>query len=152
MFRRFLEIKPRAKNFFVRGKNKKICNFGEHLTLDGYGGDFKKLNSKKMVLKCLEELPKKLKMKILGKPQLFLAPDNNIKDSGGWSGFVVVAESHISVHTFPHRQFVSIDVYTCKEGMNRKLIADYFRHKFSLKDIETHFIRRGTKYPVYVIR
>jgi S-adenosylmethionine decarboxylase len=129
-------------------KNKNICNFGEHFTLDGYGGNFKKLNDKKLVLKCLEELPKKIGMNILGKPQVYKADDNNIKDSGGWSGFVVVMESHISIHTFPHRQFASVDVYTCKEGMDRKFIADYFVKKFLLKDVETHFIRRGTKYPV----
>jgi S-adenosylmethionine decarboxylase len=132
-------------------KNKKTCNFGEHFTLDGYGGSFKKLDDKKLVLRCLKELPAKIGMRILGKSQLYLAPDNNIKDSGGWSGFVVVAESHISIHTFPHRRFVSIDVYTCKNGMNRKFVADYFMKKFSLKDIETHFIRRGTKYPVDVV-
>src|SRR4030042_3272820 len=135
-----------------RRKNKKTCNFGEHLTIDGYGGNFKKLDDKKLVLKCLEDLPKKIGMNILGKPQLYLAPDNNIKDSGGWSGFVVVAESHISIHTFPHRQFVSIDVYTCREGMDRKFITEYFRKKFRLQAIETHFIRRGTKYPVEIIR
>jgi S-adenosylmethionine decarboxylase len=137
-------------NLFKR-KNKNICNFGEHLTLDGYGGSFKKLNEKKLVLRCLEELPKKVGMNILGKPVIYKADDNGIKDCGGWSGFVVVMESHISIHTFPHRRFVSIDVYTCREGMNRKFITNYFTKKFSLKDMETHFIRRGTKYPVEIM-
>jgi S-adenosylmethionine decarboxylase len=132
-------------------KNKKTCNFGEHLTIDGYGGSFKMLNNKKLISKCLEDLPKKVGMKTLGKPHVYLAPDNGIKDSGGWSGFVVIAESHISIHTFPHRGFVSIDVYTCRENMDRKYITDYFEKKFSLEDVETHFIKRGTKYPVEII-
>lgn len=133
-------------------RNKKgTCNFGEHLTLDGYGGSFKKLNDKKLVLRCLEELPKKIGMNILGAPVVYKADDNGIKDAGGWSGFVVVMESHISIHTFPHRKFVSIDVYTCKEDMDRKFISGYFMKKFGLKDIETHFIRRGTKYPVNIV-
>ena len=50
------------KGLFKRDK-RKTCNFGEHLTLDGYGGNFKKLDDKALVLKCLEDLPKKLKMK-----------------------------------------------------------------------------------------
>ncbi len=137
--------------FFKIKNKKKTCNFGEHLTIDGYGGNFEKLNNKKLVLKCLEELPKKIGMKILGSPHVYLAPDGGIKDAGGWSGFVVVMESHVSIHTFPHRQFVSIDVYACKDNLDRKFIAEYFRKKFSLKDIETHFIKRGTKYPVEVI-
>lgn len=150
MFRKLFKNSRTKPSWLVRDK-KKTCNFGEHLTIDGYGGSFKKLNNKKLVLQCLEDLPKKLKMKVLGDPVVYLAPDNGIKDSGGWSGFVVIAESHISIHTFPHRGFVSIDVYSCREEMNRKFIAQYFIKKFSLKDIEKHFIRRGTKYPVDVI-
>ncbi|MDD5489612.1 MAG: S-adenosylmethionine decarboxylase [Candidatus Moranbacteria bacterium] len=134
---------------FFKNK-KKTCNFGEHFTLDGYGGNFKKLNDKKLVLRCLEELPKKIGMRVLGKPQVYNAPDNGIKDSGGWSGFTVVMESHVSVHTFPHRGFVSIDVYTCRNGLDRKFISDYFVKKFKLQRLETHFIKRGTKYPVEI--
>jgi S-adenosylmethionine decarboxylase len=121
-------------------------NFGEHLTLDGYGGDRELLNSKEVVLTSLQELPNKLDMNILLAPQVVFAP-NNGKDSGGWSGFVIIAESHISIHTFPLRGFVSIDVYTCRNGMNLEFIENYFKNAFKLKDIETNFIKRGTRYP-----
>ncbi|MFH1712662.1 MAG: adenosylmethionine decarboxylase [Candidatus Jacksonbacteria bacterium] len=123
------------------------CHFGEHFTIDGYKGDFKKLNDKDFVLKCLDELPGLIGMEKLAEPQIYSAPDNGLKDPGGWSGFVVVAESHISIHTFPKRGFVSIDVYTCKTGMDQKFISDYFIKKFDLKDIEVNFIKRGTRYP-----
>ena len=122
-------------------------NFGEHLTIDGYGGDEKLLDSKELVLKCLKQLPKLLGMKTLSVPLVFFAPDNHVKDPGGWSGFVVIAESHISIHTFPKRGFVSADVYSCKNGMNTKPILEFFKKKFALKDIEKNFIKRGTRYP-----
>lgn len=128
--------------------NDNFCNFGEHLTIDGYKGSLEKLGDKEIVLKCLNELPELLEMKKLAEPQVYFAPNNGKKDCGGWSGFVAIAESHISIHTFPKRGFVSADVYTCKNGVDRKFIADYFIGKFELKDIETHFIVRGTKYPV----
>ena len=127
--------------------NPETCNFGEHLTIDGYCGDFQKLNDKDLVHHCLEELPELLKMKKLCKPHICRAPDNQIKDPGGWSGFVIVAESHISVHTFPARKFVSIDVYTCASSLDTQFVAGYFKEKFDLQDIETNFIKRGTKYP-----
>lgn len=127
---------------------RKFCNFGEHLTIDGYKGNHDKLNDHNTVLECLNELPKLTGMHQLAKPEVYFAPANDLKDCGGWSGFVVIAESHISIHTFPKRGFVSIDVYTCKNGMDKKFISDYFTEKFGLKGIETHFIRRGTKYPI----
>ncbi|BFT95027.1 MAG: adenosylmethionine decarboxylase [Minisyncoccus archaeiphilus] len=126
-----------------------VVKFGEHFTIDGYEGNFDKLNNADLVKDCLNDLPEKLKMKKLAEPEVyFAAGDPNTKDLGGWSGFVVIAESHISIHTFPHRGFVSIDVYTCKSGMDRDFVSDYFIKIFDLKDIETNFIVRGTKYPV----
>lgn len=122
-------------------------HFGEHLTIDGYGGSYEKLNDKELVLDCLHELPEKLDMHKLAEPEVYFAQGNDEKDPGGWSGFVVIAESHISIHTFPARGFVSIDAYTCKNGMDNGFIEKYFREKFELKDAETNFIRRGTKYP-----
>ena len=115
--------------------------------IDGYGGSKDKLNDKELVIKCLVELPQKLGMRPLSAPEVYLAEDNNIKDPGGWSGYVIIMESHISIHTFPDRGFVSIDVYSCKNGMDTDFISKYFEEKFDLKDIEKNFIKRGTRYP-----
>jgi len=125
----------------------KTLNFGEHLTIDGYDGDFHRLNDKDLIHQCLEELPELLNMKKLCKPHVYNAQDNQRKDPGGWSGFVLVGESHISIHTFPKRRFLSADVYTCKNGLNTKLIIDYFKRSFGLQDVATHLIKRGTCYP-----
>lgn len=122
-------------------------HFGEHVTLDGYQGDHDKLNNKELVLSCLNDLPGLLAMTKLSEPEIYFAPGNNIKDPGGWSGFVVIEESHIAIHTFPGRRFVSADVYTCKNGMDVAYIENYFKQKFDLQDLETNFIKRGTRYP-----
>lgn len=122
-------------------------HFGEHLTIDGYEGDQKLLNDKEVVLSVLNDLPALLGMNKLSEPEIYFAPGNDAKDPGGWSGFVVISESHISIHTFPKRGFVSADVYSCKNGMDKKFICDYFTNKFKLKDLETNFIKRGTRYP-----
>lgn len=121
-------------------------HFGEHLTIDGYGGSKEKLNDKELVLDCLNDLPEKLDMHKLSEPEIYFAKGNDIKDPGGWSGFVVIEESHISIHTFPEKGFISADVYTCKNGMNNDFILNYFKEKFDLQDVEYNFIKRGTRY------
>ena len=108
------------------------AHFGEHVTIDGYGGNPDRLNSEEAVASALTELCNALQMHPLIKPQVISAPDNNIKDPGGWSGFVVIAESHISIHTFPKRRFLSADVYTCQNGVDKNLITDFFKNKFIL--------------------
>ena len=122
-------------------------HFGEHLTLDGYGGSEKLLNDEKMVETCLYELLALLKMRKLAEPVVYFAPGNDIKDPGGWSGFVVIQESHISMHTFPKRGFISADIYTCKNGLDTKLVEKFFKEKFTLVETETNFIKRGLKFP-----
>ena len=122
-------------------------HFGEHITIDGYDGDYALLNSRETLLACFTELLNLLDMHALSEVVILEAPDNQIKDPGGWSGYVIIAESHVSIHTFPKRRFVSADVYTCKNGMDEKLIVDFFREKFLLGDVETNFIIRGKKYP-----
>ena len=123
-------------------------HFGEHLTIDGYRGDLQQLNRQQTVKKCLNELPEKLGMTKLAEPQVYFAQGNYEKDPGGWSGYVIIAESHISIHTFPQRGFASIDIYTCKNGMDVDFIISYFKEVFSFEEIETHFLIRGMKYPL----
>ena len=122
-------------------------HFGEHLTIDGYEGDKDKLDNKELVLSCLNDLPGLLDMTKLSQPEIYFAKGSGPKDPGGWSGFVVIEESHISIHTFPGRRFVSIDVYTCKNGMDLNYIENYFKQKFDLRDLEVNFLKRGTRYP-----
>jgi len=122
-------------------------HFGEHITIDGYGGDEKLLNDKQVVFNCLNDLPELLGMNKLSEPVIYFAAGNDTKDPGGWTGVVTIQESHISIHTFPKRGFVSADVYTCQNGMNTDYILKYFKDQFNLKDIETNFLKRGTRYP-----
>ena len=82
-------------------------HFGEHLTIDGYGGSKSKLNDKEIILCCLNHLPSMLQMTKFSDAMIYFAPENDIKDPGGWSGFVAIAESHISIYTFPKRGFLS---------------------------------------------
>ena len=122
-------------------------HFGEHVTIDGYGGKKELLDDQELVFRTLDQLPLKMGMKKLSEPAVFKAAANDQKDPGGWTGFVVIQESHISIHTFPARGFISADVYTCQNGLDTDFIVNYFKEAFDLRDIEQNFIKRGTRYP-----
>ena len=122
-------------------------SFGVHFTLDGYGGDPEKLNDPELMQNIFEELLKMLGMEKLTEPVVKYAEPRNIKDSGGYSGFVMIVESHISIHTFPKKKFVSIDAYTCKDEMDTEKIEKYFRDVYDLQETEVQFFKRGLKFP-----
>lgn len=124
-------------------------HFGEHLTLDGYGGSPDLLDNKECILDCIYDLVDHLGMTMLANPRIYRAPDNQIKDPGGWSSFVVIAESHISIHTFPARRFVSADVYTCKAGLPLGRVKKCLQSAFQLREVESNYLKRGTRYPDY---
>lgn len=126
-----------------------LKHFGEHITIDGYGGDPKRLDSEKVLSFCLKNLPGLLRMKVIAAPQVRKIKGNGKKDPGGWSGIVMIMESHISIHTFPKRKFVSIDVYSCTNGLNQKEIVNYFKKAYKLKSTEVNFIMRGKRYPAH---
>ncbi|QQS61466.1 MAG: adenosylmethionine decarboxylase [Candidatus Moraniibacteriota bacterium] len=128
-------------------KYMETINFGEHLMIDGYGGNFEKLNDEESVRKCLDDLVVKCEMHKLTETKVFFAKGNDTKDPGGWSGYVLIEESHISIHTFPGRGFLSADVYTCKNDMETDLIISHITEIFQLKETEINFVKRGTRYP-----
>jgi S-adenosylmethionine decarboxylase len=105
------------------------------------------LDCRATVVQALTELVDALGMTLLGGPEIYRAQANDKKDPGGWTGMVVLQESHISIHTFPARGFLSADVYTCKNGLEVETIKRFFRDRFKIVDEEVNFLKRGTRYP-----
>ena len=122
--------------------------FGWHLTLDGYLGDPGRLANAEVIRGWLDEMPTALGMDKLIEPCLIEVGARNEKDPGGVTGFVLVAQSHLSVHTFPRRRFVSADVFTCQDRLDHEWIRRSFIATFGLGDVESNLIPRGTCYPL----
>lgn len=121
-------------------------NFGLHLTLDGYLCDARRIGDLETVTRALADLPGRMGMKRLIPPYVVEAAANRKRDPGGYSGFVMIQESHISVHTFPRRRFVSIDLYSCRNFRTAPAIA-FFKRAFDIKKTEVNVIVRGKEYP-----
>lgn len=127
---------------------KREQRFGTHLTLDGYGASPERLNDMHRVFAALNNAPDLLNMKKIITPYVVHYPGNGGKDRGGYSGMVMIAESHISIHTFPNARFVSIDVYTCQGDLEIDTAIKFFQKEFGVKEWEKNIIKRGTKYPL----
>jgi S-adenosylmethionine decarboxylase len=122
--------------------------FGLHLTLDGYHGEPERLGDAEVVRAWLDELPDVLGMNKLIQPCLVEVGAQNEKDPGGVTGFVLIAQSHLSVHTFPRRRFVSADIFTCQDHLDQERICQSLIATFLLGDVEINIIQRGTRYPL----
>ncbi len=124
--------------------------FGPHLTLDMYGCNKKKLKDVNFVYNFLDELPAQVGMTKIMPPYTFSY--NGLKpEDWGVSGIVLIAESHISVHTFVEKEYVSFDVFSCKdidvEKVEKLVVA-----KFEAKAVEKNFMMRGRHFPKDIMR
>ena len=61
----------------------------------------------------------------------------------GVSGVVVIAESHISIHTWPEHGFAAADVFTCGTKVNPVIAADVLIEKLESKNHTVTEIQRG---------
>lgn len=106
---------------------------GKHLLLEVHKVDFNLLNELEPLLEAVKAAINRSKMTILNIYCHKFEPQ-------GLTILVCLAESHVSLHTFPEHNCVSCDAYTCGTG-NPKLIAlellKYFNsNDYSLKEID----------------
>jgi len=67
---------------------------------------------------------------------------HHFSPNGGVSGVVVLAESHISIHTWPERDFAALDIFVCGD-CDPYLAIPLIRAAFSPTRIDLDEQRRG---------
>ena len=61
----------------------------------------------------------------------------------GITGVVLLAESHISISTWPEINYVAIDIFTCGEKSMPYKALEYLKKEFQPKKVEIKEIKRG---------
>jgi S-adenosylmethionine decarboxylase len=116
-----------------------------HLTIDGFGGDRELLSSETLVHDLLVHFPGEINMTRISEPNVFRYVGVKPED-WGITGFVIIAESHISVHTFPERGYVWVDIFSCKE-FEAPGALDRIISTFGLTHFTEHILERGLEFP-----
>jgi len=118
--------------------------------MDMYGCNKKKLKDVTFVFNFLDELPAMVGMTKIMPPYTFSYSGLKPED-WGVSGIVLIAESHISMHTFPEKNYVSLDIFSCKD-FDVEAAVDIIASKFEAKTYEKNFLMRGRHFPKDVMR
>ena len=115
-----------------------------HLVIDGHNGDRQRLQDPDIVYRFLDEYPDGLGMTKITPPHVYTYHGPQPGD-WGVSGFVLIAESHISVHTFPDRGYINIDVFSCKE-FDPNLAREQITETFGIGEVKHWLPERGLEY------
>lgn len=120
--------------------------YGPHLMLDGYGCDSKRLDDMKFIYAFLSKFPKLIKMRKIMPPYVFYHDGGEIPEDRGFSGVVIIAESHITIHTYPEKNFVVMDIFSCKNFNTDKAI-EIITRTFRIKKHDKKVLTRGLEFP-----
>ena len=112
-----------------------------HVIIDGYGGDPDQLSDENVVRVILDEVPDLMGMSKITQPKVLRYVGSKSED-WGVSGFVMIAESHISMHTFPERRLVWADIFSCKDFDAEPVLAD-LKQRFGLQDMDVQTLERN---------
>lgn len=107
---------------------------GTHLILDLWGAH--RLDDMDLIERALRRIVKAAKATLL---HIHL---HRFTPNGGISGVAVLAESHISVHTWPERGYAAFDVFMCGDAVPHVAMAE-LRKAFRPERLEVVEHRRG---------
>ena len=94
-----------------------MAGTGIHILLDMYSTT-KLLDNESALEALLYDTANVADMTVLGKITHKFTPQ-------GVSAILLLAESHISIHTWPEKEFLSMDIYTCKTDIPADKILKY---------------------------
>ncbi len=133
----------------ARARHAPTCEvglgFGPHLVFDGYRCPVARLSDLDRLYEFLDRLPDRIGMTRIMPPYVFRHAEGE-PASEGLSGFVLIAESHISVHTFPSRRFVNADVFSC-EPFDVQVVLAELKAAFGPTRMEWKLLDRGREFP-----
>ena len=123
-------------------KNDNLFNFqGNHLLLELYGCNREKLNDE-LYLRCqLNNAAKLAKASVLNIV-------SNKFEPFGVTAIALLAESHLSIHTWPEARYSAIDIFTCGRNMKPQLASQFLIDSLEASNHLLKTIARD--YPSYI--
>lgn len=105
-----------------------------HLIIDGFCKNQQLLTDAKQLKLWLRNTVVEIGMSILAGPDVYEF-DVEVAEGPykGLTGIVILAESHISVHTFPEYRYAFIDVFSCF-WFDAKKASEVIRDVFNMED------------------
>lgn len=119
--------------------------YGPHLTLDLGDCNPVILDDLEACFKLLNELPDLIGMTKITSPYVFRY-NSPFPEEDGITGVTIIAESHISLHTYPDKNFAFVDLFSCKP-FDVKRAQEFIVNYFESKSAEIHVHERGIHFP-----
>jgi len=113
-----------------------LAALGKHLLLELKECNVELLNDIEYLRKTLTEVAEAIGATIINDDFYQFTPQ-------GVSGILIIAESHISIHTWPEYSYAAVDVFTCGDVIEPKNAIKPMVEKLQAKTYTYREIKRG---------
>ena len=126
-----MEVNKKNQIFSSLSNDKELSHKSKHLLLELYKCDFEKLNDESFLRCTLNRAAKLANATVLNLISNKFEPQ-------GVTAIALLAESHISIHTWPESNYSAVDIFTCGRNMLPELASQYLIQTLRA---EEHFLR-----------
>ena len=113
-----------------------MYQLGTHILIELYDCDCEILNDPEGI----EEIMKDAAVK---SGATIVSSHSNLFNPHGVSGVVIIAESHITIHTWPEHGYAAVDVFTCGDTVKPWIVKDVMEEALQAKRCSAMEMRRG---------
>ena len=116
--------------------DQKLSHQSKHLLLELYRCDCEKLNDESFLRCTLNRAAKLANAKVLNLISNKFEPQ-------GVTAIALLAESHISIHTWPESNYSAVDIFTCGRNMLPELASQYLIEALKAEEHSLRVIERN---------
>ena len=109
---------------------------GRHIIAELYGVPKELISNESTVRQIMEDVVKEAELTKVGSVYKQFNPH-------GVTGIILIAESHISIHTWPEYELVNLDIFTCGDAKKAEKAFELFLKKFKPKSYRHYMLDRG---------
>ena len=138
-----MEIYKKSQILNSLNNEQKLIHQSKHLLLELYRCDCEKLNDESFLRCTLNRAAKLAKATVLNLISNKFEPQ-------GVTAIALLAESHISIHTWPESNYSAVDIFTCGQNMIPELASQYLIEALKAEEHALRVIERNP--PLEVLR
>ncbi len=131
-----MEVPKKNQILSSFNNDQKVSHQSKHLLLELYRCDYEKLNDESFLRCTLNKAAKLAKAKILNLISYKFEPQ-------GVTAIALLAESHISIHTWPESNYSAVDIFTCGQNMLPELASKYLIEALKAEEHSLRVIDRN---------
>ena len=131
-----MEVPKKNQTFKALNKEKNNVYKSKHFLLELYRCDFEKLNDESFLRCTLSNAARLANATVLNLISNKFEPQ-------GVTAIALLAESHLSIHTWPESHYSAVDIFTCGQNMKPEISCKYLIQALIAKEHLLRIINRN---------